>query len=129
MPAMKYSRQREAIKKFLASRMDHPTADTIYTNMKKEFPNISLGTVYRNLSLLAETGEILKLSTGEGPDRFDGRTAPHYHVICTGCHAVCDLEMDNIDHINTLAGQNFSGTIEGHRAYFYGKCKDCGAAK
>ena len=69
---LKRSKQRESIKKFLISRYDHPTAETVYMNIKEEFPNISLGTVYRNLSLLADIGEIQKLSTGIGPDRFDG---------------------------------------------------------
>ena len=70
---IKHSRQRECIKEFLADRFDHPTAETIYLNVKKEFPNISLGTVYRNLSLLTNQGIIRKLSTGIGPDRFDGK--------------------------------------------------------
>ena len=61
---LKRSKQRESIKKFLISRYDHPTAETVYMNIKEEFPNISLGTVYRNLSLLADIGEIQKLSTG-----------------------------------------------------------------
>ena len=60
---LKYSRQREAIKTFLAGRYDHPTAETVYLGIKEEFPNISLGTVYRNLSLLSDIGEIQKLST------------------------------------------------------------------
>ena len=76
---LKRSKQRESIKKFLISRYDHPTAETVYMNIKEEFPNISLGTVYRNLSLLADIGEIQKLSTGIGPDRFDGNPKPHYH--------------------------------------------------
>ena len=79
---LKRSKQRESIKKFLISRYDHPTAETVYMNIKEEFPNISLGTVYRNLSLLADIGEIQKLSTGIGPDRFDGNPKPHYHFIC-----------------------------------------------
>lgn len=122
---LKYSRQREAIKNFLVSRYDHPTAETVYTNIKEEFPNISLGTVYRNLSLLAEIGEIQKLSTGIGPDRFDGNAAPHYHFICNCCGSVLDLEVSGLDHINVLAGQNFDGEIEGHQIYFYGKCPNC----
>ena len=72
---IKYSRQRESIVNFLASRTDHPTAETIYQNIKKEFPNISLGTVYRNLSLLEEIGEIIKISTGVGPDHYDYNTS------------------------------------------------------
>ena len=122
---LKYSRQREAIKIFLASRYDHPTAETVYLAIKEEFPNISLGTVYRNLSLLSEIGEIQKLSTGVGPDRFDGNAKPHYHFTCRKCGAVLDLTVDGLDHINVLAAQGFDGEIEGHIAYFYGTCPDC----
>ena len=93
MPTLKYSRQREAVKEFLASRIDHPTADTVYTNLREKFPNISLGTVYRNLSLLADMGEIIKITTGDGADRFDGRITPHNHFICHKCHKVSDLEI------------------------------------
>lgn len=122
---IKYSRQRECIKHFLVNRYDHPTAETIYINVKKEFPNISLGTVYRNLSLLTELGEIQKISTGIGPDRFDGNPAPHYHFFCRNCGCVTDLDMEGIDHINILAGSQFDGEIEGNITYFYGKCADC----
>ena len=78
---LKYSKQREAIKSFLAGRYDHPTAETVYLGIKEEFPNISLGTVYRNLSLLSDIGEIQKLSTGIGPDRFDGNAAPFFYLL------------------------------------------------
>lgn len=122
---IKYSRQRECIKQFLVNRYDHPTAETVYLNVKKEFPNISLGTVYRNLSLLAELGEIQKISTGIGPDRFDGNPNPHYHFFCNQCGSVIDLEMDGIDHINIIAANQFDGEIDGHVTYFYGKCGDC----
>lgn len=122
---LKYSRQRESIKNFLISRYDHPTAETVYLNIKESFPNISLGTVYRNLNLLAEIGEIQKLSTGIGPDRFDGNPCPHYHFICNQCGSVLDLDVNGLEHINILAGQNFDGEIEGHITYFYGKCPQC----
>ena len=64
MTARKYSRQRELIKEFLMTRKDHPTADVIYQNVRNENPNISLGTVYRNLTLLSEDGEINRLNVG-----------------------------------------------------------------
>ena len=67
MGTTKYSRQREAIIHFLKSRKDHPTAEVIYQHLKEDQPNLSLGTVYRNLNLLAEIGEIQKLSPGIGP--------------------------------------------------------------
>ena len=88
MSTLKYSRQRESIKVCLQGRKDHPTADMLYTDVRKEFPNISLGTVYRNLSLLSELGEIKRLTTGDGPDRFDGDTSTHHHFICRKCQCV-----------------------------------------
>ena len=100
MPALKYSRQRESIKSFLLSRYDHPTADTIYINVRKEFPNISLGTVYRNLALLTELGEVIKITT-EGADRFDAHVEPHSHFICRRCHDVLDIPIKNVDFINS----------------------------
>ena len=126
---LKYSKQRESIKNFLVTRYDHPTAETVYLNIRKEFPNISLGTVYRNLNLLAEIGEIQKLSPGIGPDRFDGNPAPHYHFICRHCGCVMDLTVSGLDHINILAGQDFDGEIEGHITYFYGSCPSCKATE
>ncbi len=123
--ALKYSRQRELIKDFLLSRKDHPTADVIYMNVRKTFPNISLGTVYRNLQLLTELGEIKKLNVGDGVDHFDGDTSPHYHFICKECGRVVDLQMGNIDTIKDIAGVNFDGQIAGHITYFYGRCGSC----
>ena len=82
MKTLKYSRQRESIKACLMSRKDHPTADALYTSIREQFPNISLGTVYRNLNLLVELGEIRKLSCGDGTDHFDYDTSPHYHYVC-----------------------------------------------
>ena len=118
--ALKYSRQREAIKEFLMATKEHPTADTVYMTVRKEFPNISLGTVYRNLSLLADIGEITRLRLGDGTDHFDGCTAPHYHFICMNCGSVSDLETDSLDSINEIAGKKFDGLIDCHVTYFYG---------
>ena len=97
MATLKYSRQRESIKEFLTGRTDHPTADFVYENMKQIYPNISLGTVYRNLSLLADLGEIQKLSSFGGADRFDARTVPHCHFMCTRCGRVMDVFSEHID--------------------------------
>jgi Fur family peroxide stress response transcriptional regulator len=116
--ALKYSRQREAIKSFLMTRKDHPTADVVYENVRKEFPNISLGTVYRNLTLLSDMGELLRLRVGDGMDHFDADTSPHYHFICQDCGRVIDLDMDSLEAIDNIAGANFGGQIKGHVAYF-----------
>lgn len=122
---LKYSRQREAIKDFLMTRNDHPTADVVYSNVRTESPNISLGTVYRNLTLLADLGEIARLRVGDGVDHFDADTSPHYHFVCSDCGSVIDLEMDSIDSINQTAAKNFDGQIAGHITYFYGLCLHC----
>lgn len=123
--ALKYSRQREIIKENLMHREDHPTADMVYMDVRETFPNISLGTVYRNLQLLTDLGEIRKLNVGDGVDHFDAKTFPHYHFICSECGSVIDLQMDNIDTIKDIAGVNFDGQIAGHITYFYGVCGNC----
>lgn len=125
MAALKYSRQRECIREFVRNSKEHPTADYVYAGIKEDFPNISLGTVYRNLSLLVELGEITKISTGNGPDRFDCNTKPHSHFICTCCHAIQDIQMDGAEHMIDKASADFDGKITEHTTTFYGICKDC----
>lgn len=123
--ALKYSRQREVIKNFLCTRKDHPTADVVYMNVRQQYPNISLGTVYRNLTLLSDMGEIRRLRIGDGVDHFDADTSPHNHFLCTQCGNVIDLEMENIDYIAELAEKNFNGRIDGYTTYFHGLCENC----
>ena len=102
MATLKYSRQRESIKEFLMTRKDHPTADVVYENVKKIYPNISLGTVYRNLSLLSDLGEIQKLSS------FGGCVIPHCHFMCTECKRVLDLETEDMNELAPKAVKNFA---------------------
>ena len=121
---IKRSRQREAIRQCLTGRYDHPTAETVYMSIKDEFPNISLGTVYRNLSLLSDLGEIQKITVSGGPDRFDGNPAPHYHFSCRECGCVMDLDMPSQEQLNQIAAEQFDGTIENHSILFSGLCPD-----
>lgn len=125
MTTIRRSKQRDAIKSYLMSTKAHPTAEIVYDNLKKEFPNISLGTIYRNLNFLVEHGEALRLDCGDGFDHFDGNTKPHNHFFCKGCHSIIDLEMLQIDHINIIANAGFEGQIEDHVTYFRGLCKEC----
>lgn len=125
MKNLKYSRQRESIKACLSARTDHPTADMIYMDIKEEFPNISLGTVYRNLNLLSELGEVQKLSCGDGKDHFDWNTAPHYHFICKCCGAVLDLPIFPHEDLECQAQEALGGTVDSHTVYFYGCCARC----
>ncbi len=122
---IKHSKQRDCIQDFLMTRQDHPTAETVYMNIRKDFPRISLATVYRNLSLLADIGEIRKISTPDGPDRFDARIDPHVHFHCSRCGCVIDLDMEDISYLDETAGKAFAGKIEGHSILFHGLCPNC----
>ena len=90
---VKYSRQREAIRNRLAGRLDHPTAETLYAELKNDYPNLSLATVYRNLKQMAENGEIGSFST-ESATRYDPNTMPHSHFFCKKCGCVLDIDED-----------------------------------
>ena len=127
MASLKYSRQRECIRHYIMETKEHPTADSIYMHVKQEFPNISLGTVYRNLNLLTDIGEAVKISTPDGGDRFDGRLEPHNHFLCTKCGLLLDLDidMDSLEEVNRLAAENFDGVITSSTTLFYGECSDC----
>jgi len=125
MKTLKHSRQRESIKSCLAGRHDHPTADALYACVRKEFPNISLGTVYRNLNLLVELGEIQKLSCGDGKDRFDAITTPHYHFFCKKCGAVTDLPIQPLSEVEKKAEEMTGAKVDSHTVFLYGTCRCC----
>lgn len=128
MATIKHSRQREAIRMFLLSRKDHPTAETIYEHVRTEHPNISLGTVYRNLTFLVDNGMAIKVPCEDGSVHFDGNVMPHPHFQCRQCGAIIDLDFDGtecVQALNHAAATNFSGLIEGNVTFFYGKCPDC----
>lgn len=126
MQTLKYSRQREYIKSYLMSRKDHPTADMVYMDVRREYPHISLGTVYRNLSLLTELGEIQKITGGDS-DRYDGNIHPHYHFCCRRCQRVIDIDIQVDNSIEDEARKTFAGTIEAHSVMFHGICEECSA--
>ncbi|MGN0154219.1 MAG: transcriptional repressor [Lachnospiraceae bacterium] len=122
---LKRSRQREAIVCFLKTRKDHPTADVVYQEIRNTIPNISLGTVYRNLSLLSERGEILRLACDGKVDHFDADTRPHYHFMCKECGCVQDIMIPYSKDMDIAANAAFNGTITGHSLLFEGVCRDC----
>ena len=122
---MNYSRQRESIKEYLMSTKEHPTAEVIYQHVREDYPKISLGTVYRNLTLLAELGEVKKISTGDGTDHFDADTSAHSHYYCRCCHKVMDLEVTpSVEQILSASSAGL-GTVETASLLFTGICKDC----
>jgi Fur family peroxide stress response transcriptional regulator len=122
----KSSRQRDCIRENLAHRTDHPTADMIFNDIRKEYPNVSLGTVYRNLALLEKLGEIQKLSCSDGAVRYDGNVHPHMHFMCRECGRVWDMPGDYPEKILKQAREAAADDlIESCSVTFTGVCREC----
>ena len=119
------SRQREQILRTLRGIQSHPTADEIYSIVREVIPNISLGTVYRNLNVLIEQGLIQRLTFDSDVDRFDATIRPHYHCICEKCGMVEDFEADIQSDIHQKVQQNSTFKILRHRIDFFGICEQC----
>lgn len=119
-----YSRQREAILEIVSASHSHPTAAQVYAAVKEKIPNISLGTVYRNLAQLSQNGDILMLNVGEGCERYDGNVKAHLHLHCKVCGNIFDIPLDENNELNALAlkeGFKCESTI----CIIEGICKDC----
>lgn len=130
----KYSRQREALLTELRSRCDHPTAEDLYVSLRKVMPNYSLGTVYRNLADLSAEGIILKITSGYGPERYDGNIKPHGHFTCEKCGKVYDLAgfyerningQKMVEELQKSEAAKDISTINEIRIMLYGTCKNC----
>ena len=122
---MKFSKQRELILNEVRNNHLHPTADILYTNLKKDNPGLSLGTVYRNLSQLTEHGFISKLSMPNQSDRFDMNTKPHAHLICENCNNIFDIESSYIDtFINDLSKKE-DIEVSNYDIILKGICNNC----
>jgi len=124
---MNYSRQRAEVLDQIREHEDHPTADVIFAELRQKDPSISLATVYRNLKLLSDLGEIRKLSFVSGADRFDPTVKPHYHFVCEKCGKVYDIPMKVAEALDSEAEMYIPGAITGHDLVFRGICDECGA--
>ena len=118
-----YSRQREAIIKVLRSTDTHPTANWIYTKVREQIPNISLGTVYRNLAALSQAREILSINVGDGYEHFDGDISPHIHLHCRCCNSIIDAALSTDPFANAAKENGF--TPDACAYVVYGICKNC----
>lgn len=126
---MRYSKQRETILDIVCKSRSHPTAEMVYNQVKLEIPNISLGTVYRNLNVLAEKGLIKRISIPQDVDHFDHRNDEHYHFCCTECHKLFDLPVDRIDELKSRLEKDEEVIITDYEVLFYGICKTCQSKK
>ena len=119
-----HSKRRDAIYELLKTSKSHPSAKTIYEKLKSEYPNISLGTVYRNINFFIENDNIFRVANVAGEDRFDACLEPHSHFVCTKCGNIYDIENKNFEYLNkTLENENFK--VDKTSVVFYGLCRNC----
>lgn len=123
MVQRKHSKQRDEIYTELCSRSDHPSAEDIYFKLKPQIPNLSIATVYRNLSQLCEDGLAQRIDTGSVV-RFDGNAAGHTHIVCTRCGAVADIDISPNGLISS-ARKKYDGSIFSDSVMLYGVCAVC----
>lgn len=122
----KHFRKRDAILNCVRSTTTHPSAEWVYEHVREGMPDISLATVYRNLSLFKEQGLIVSLGTVKGVERFDGNTDPHVHFICTGCGAVLDLPGIAVpEELNAAVARDAGGRVDSCQLTFTGLCGHC----
>ena len=122
---LRLTTQRQVILEELTKVKTHPTANELYDMVRKRLPRIGLGTVYRNLELMAENGMILKIEVGGSQKRFDATTDTHYHIRCSQCGRVDDIDMPVITDLVKEASSTSSYQIIGHHIEFTGICSEC----
>ena len=124
----KHFKKRDAILTCLRATDTHPSAEDVHRMLQAEHPDISLATVYRNLSLFKQQGTIQSLGTVNGIERFDANTEPHVHFVCTGCDAVMDLPQIGVPiHLGAPAESSTGCRIQGCQLTFTGTCGACNA--
>jgi Fur family peroxide stress response transcriptional regulator len=119
------SRQRDTILRVVMDSKSHPRADWVYDQVRQEIPNISLGTVYRNLRSLAKSGEIRQLDIADGTSRFDGNTDSHYHFRCERCGRIFDLDEPVDQSISQRVAKNTGFKVYRQRMELIGLCNAC----
>lgn len=122
---LRMTRQRQVILQELRRVKTHPSADEIYEMVRRLLPRISLGTVYRNLEILSELGEIQKIEICGKLKRFDGNTRDHYHLRCLNCHRIDDVPENIHFDFNSSLSSDTGYAITGHRLEFMGLCPKC----
>lgn len=122
---MKFSKQRELILNYILNSHEHLTADTIYADLKKDNSELSLGTVYRNLTKLTEIGAIKKVSLPNQVDKFDKNLDPHAHFICDECGSITDINIPGIDEFLDKVSKDDGISIRKYDLTLNGTCKKC----
>ena len=115
------SKQRDAILNYLQNTITHPTATDIYMEVKKTHPDVSLGTIYRDLSQLVASGQVITLKTGDNSVHYDGRLAPHSHFFCNCCGKIIDV----LDDVYTLPNSLSQVNVKNVQTVYTGLCDKC----
>ena len=123
-PCAKHFKKRDAILACLRATKQHPSAEELYTQLKPAIPDLSIGTVYRNLTLFKKQGLAISVATVNGVERFDANVEDHVHFICTKCDAVSDLEMAIPEDLKTAA-QSCGAKVHSCCLSFRGTCQSC----
>lgn len=125
-PRGKHFKKRSAILEYLRGTRQHPSAETVYTDLKQQIPDLSMGTVYRNLNLFRQQGLASVVATVRGVERFDANTSPHVHFICSECDSVIDLmDMDVPESLKNQASHCSGGRADLCQISFTGVCGGC----
>lgn len=122
---MRRTRQREVISRVVCRSECHPSADYVYEQVRRQLPGVSLGTVYRNLKLMAEQGELQVLDGPGGTKRYDACTESHYHFVCEGCGRIVDLELELEADLDSLVAERTGFEVRRHTLVFRGLCSAC----
>ncbi len=122
---LRMTRQRRVILETLRENNIHPSADEVYEMVRQKLPRVSLGTVYRNLEILSELGEIQKLELSGSLMRFDGVPEKHYHIRCINCDRLDDAPLGSLDNIEEKLLGATEYKVMGHRLEFMGLCPHC----
>jgi Fe2+ or Zn2+ uptake regulation protein len=125
---IRHSTRRDAILAALRCHHDHPTADMLFSEIREEYPNISLGTVYRNLNFFCDHGEAVRIPVTDGQVRFDGNVVPHFHFRCQSCGALLDIELEEGSKLEKILNDpktDFKGKVSSYDLVFSGLCEDC----
>ena len=117
--------QRQILLRTVKSLKCHPTTEEVYEAVSKEYPHISLATVYRNLNLMAQNGDIGKIPVGDAAYRFDAGAHPHYHIRCSVCGSFTDVNSAYCSEIDKMIEERTGYSISGHSLIFDGVCPEC----
>lgn len=121
----KHSKKRDAILETIRSTTEHPSAEWIYARLKPEFPDLSLGTVYRNLAAFLEDGTIISVGNVNGQERYDGNTHEHAHFVCSGCGGVYDVDAPGEQSARREIEGRYGFSVTRYDQIFHGRCAHC----